>query len=164
MSNFFRRKAHELGVVFGLIASSVGPVILSNWIYARRLIVAAILIFALPPAINYWLTKIQYIPTVPITAIVAMFAGGFFLLCATVCFYVATLCLRQISFTEKAVIGHRRTGQVKATEGSFTTMSDERALNIEQLQELKQKGILREEDKAQIEEAMNELAQRRRNR
>ena len=164
---FFQRKARELGIIAALLIEKFGPLWPPVWRILRIILIVGAILFTLPPIVRYWLGRIQYIPTVPISTIIETGIAACFMLSLALCFYLAMQVIIQLKTigTGQATGGSfsvRKPGQVQATEGSFTGISDIQAAANEELSLLKKKGVINDDDRLGLEEAMNLLAEKRR--
>ncbi len=126
--------------------------------FVRRCLIVAAIVYALPPATQYWLSHVP-VPEVPVSAIVAMFAAALMLLSFAAVVYVAFHFARAIGYAEQRVVMAPGAparppiiGPVDRTpsDGSFTAPSDQSTWAKEQLEVLKRKGILTETDRMDI--------------
>lgn len=124
--------------------------------FVKYLAIPALIVIALPPVVQYWLSHIAF-PAVPISAIVAMFCAALVLFAFGFVMWVALTMMREM--LDVQMYGCRRRGAVSTipTGGSFSVPSDDRMWAVEQLEDLKKKGFLTDSDTRDIEEKMKEL-------
>lgn len=141
----------------------------NNRTLVLRLVAGILLVYALPPATQYWLSHVRF-PDVPVSAIFAMLAAATMLLALAIVAYVGFHFLRQIPIAERTVVVNasnaaRRSIAQPETAGSFVPVTDTGAWAQEQLLDLERKGILTKTDRTEVEELAEEMgmaaAQRR---
>lgn len=132
----------------------------SNIRYVKYLVLAGVAVLAVPPIVQYWLSNVR-IPDVPVSGIVAMFAGSLLFLSMSAFTAVLFYFLRQIADMDRPVVVSTADGKVQhrprkktngvGTGGSFSVASDETLWAQEQIQQLRDKGVLFETDGADID-------------
>lgn len=142
--------AQTAGKIIGHLVTLIQKLWSAN---ARRvwyLIWASIVILAVPPITQYWLSHVQ-IPEIPISAIIGMAVAAFFMLAFAGAMAVLLAFVQRLSVAPNVMnfaLPKTSPQNVKATGGDFIHTSDEALRDREDLEILKSKGFLQETDVA----------------
>jgi len=149
----------------------------NNWHFIRGCLLAFVIVMAMPAITEYWLRHVP-IPEVPVSTIVLLVVASLFLLTFTASMVVVLYFLKRIAETERTVHhARKRVREPRATDGTFIPVTDEDAWREEELADLKRagvatdqvdllrdRGILTQADKEALEEMAMAAALRSRGR
>lgn len=151
---------NAIGEIAGWVYYRTKSLLHTIWAKTRKiaqfLILGAVIVLAIPPIVQYWLSRVR-IPQVPISAIVAMGVATILLLTFSASMYMVVHVIRSIVITESASPGMRNRRRQPSTDGAYIPTDDGKLWEAEQMDILKRKGVLHETD---IEDLASEIGHR----